>query len=139
MEILGAVASTVTVVQTVKSLGRLTVELHRLFRDAPEELAACRIHIRIIQAEANLLHKLSSTGNVDQVTIPEDPNITSALTAAHEAVSFVAHECARFSTTTSIRKRSQWAVIDRSVTENILRRLQHAETSLGIVLQLQYR
>lgn len=140
------VASGLTFIEAASSIAKLTVELCQLFQDAPAELVACKTLIEVIRVEAHFLQKLSLEQEQDssgRVQSREEPTLTTALNSTYESISFVDQEFTKLAritrSTKSKRARIHWVLIDRPAAERLFTRLQRAEASLSIVLQLQSR
>jgi hypothetical protein len=141
MEIVGAVASIVTIAGLAKEVWILATGLLRDDRSAPQEL------LHISNQASLILHELECItgfqredghrGSAASITKEEAWILEQSLNAAKRSLSVLRRLCERRSRNGgSTSSRLAWALFMKKTVEEYLEQLHKTETSLGVILQV---
>ncbi|ORY16252.1 ankyrin repeat-containing domain protein [Clohesyomyces aquaticus] len=138
MEVVGTVASIVTLAALAKELWALSVNLLHSYHDAPQELLRVSNQTSLILLELECIRRSQKEGCISSLLTNEEAWIfQQSLIAAKTSLAAIYRSCERYA---SNKKRATgriaWTLFDRKAADEHLVHLQRTETSLGVVLQV---
>ena len=134
MEVIGGVASFLTLIEAAAVIGSTTAKLCLNVRDAPKEVSRVKSHLLNIRRELELLHLLQADRRIPvHFATPEANELFAhALRNAEETIQALQEACQR-SCDKSSSHNFRWALLDRKKVTKLLEDLQRLETSLSNV------
>ena len=139
MDPVGGVASLLTLVATAISITKTTIKLIHDIQDAPRELQEIVIKISIVR---NQLEQLSGIGRSlgeddDRISSTEfRSTVTYALDVTRDANLNIIEAIRPLMSKHGFTSRLQWALLERNRIEKLLEKLNAAQSSLCLALQI---
>lgn len=141
MEVVGAVASIVTIAALAKEIWTLVTNLLRDDRKAPQELFRISNQASLILLELECIAKSPFEGGHhglnDSLTTEEAWILQQSLNGAKNSLNIVLRSCQRqLRNARRASSRLAWSLFEKKIIDENLEYLHRTETSLGIVLQV---
>ncbi|KAH7068628.1 ankyrin repeat-containing domain protein [Paraphoma chrysanthemicola] len=138
MEVVGAVASIVTLAALAKEVWTLSSDLLHNYQDAPKELVRISNQAALICLELKCISQSHKSHDLTSSFTNEEAWIfQQSLRAAKTSLAAICHSCQRHSSDESrASSRIAWTLFDRKTVERHLQHLQQTETSLCVILQV---
>ncbi|OAL47298.1 ankyrin [Pyrenochaeta sp. DS3sAY3a] len=138
MEVVGAVASIVTLVALAKEVWTLSSELLHNYHEAPKELVRISNQTSLICLELECVSQSQKAdGLTSSLTNEEAWIFQQSLSAAKTSLATIRRSCQRYpSDKKRTSSRIAWTLFDRKTVEEHLLHLQKTETSLCVILQV---
>jgi hypothetical protein len=138
MEVVGAVASIVTLAALAKEVWNLSSDLLHNYQDAPKELVRISNQTSLICLELECISQSQKAhGLTSSLTFEEAWIFQRSLGAAKTSLAAICRSCQRYpSDKMRTSSRIAWTLFDRKTVEEHLLHLQKTETSLCVILQV---
>lgn len=138
MEVVGAVASIVTLVALAKEVWNLCSDLLHNYQDAPKELVRLSNQASLICLELECISRSQRAhGLTSSLTNEESWIFQQSLGTAKTSLAAIYRSYQRYrGDKTRTSSRIAWTLFDRKSVEEHLLHLQKTETSLCVILQV---
>jgi hypothetical protein len=138
MEVVGVVASIVTLAALAKEVWNLSTDLLHNYQDAPKELVRISNQTSLICLELECISQSQKAhGLTSSLTNEEAWIFQLSLGAARASLAAICRSCQRHpSDKKRMSSRIAWTLFDRKTVEEHLLHLQKTETSLCVILQV---
>lgn len=139
MDPAGGTASIITLLGTAITITKITVDLLQTIHNAPQELQEILIKISVIRTQLEQLNGIKeSLGQSDDQILSTvfRKTIESSLEVTRKASLKVHDALQPLKDKTGLTSRVQWALLHHGRVEKLSRKLQDAQQSLGLALQI---
>lgn len=138
MEALGAAASVAGLIQLTGSTVRVTTDIIRRFKDAPEELHHLSRQLSLLHSELNFIDSLKDeTSGDDLALLPnEAQDLWIALHTAQTLILDIQIACNNYDGKSKFHVRFRWVFHDQSKMKDVVLRLQEIRASLHTILHM---